>query len=265
MSIFRVCLKPVVVGVVLLIVSPFVAHAAEADTQDWQFGVMLYGWLPSVTGDLSYSLPPGSGGDSVSVDAGDILDALQMTFMASFEARKGPWLGYTDLIYLDLAGDKSRSTSLTSGATRELFDADLELTGWLWTVAGGYTAWRKEGSHLDLLAGLRLLSLETDVKLTGSGPLQRELKLSESQDLWDGIVGVKGRLAIADHWFLPYYADVGTGDTELTWQVAAGIAYAFRWGDVSLMYRYLQYDQGGDKLLQDLAFGGGMLGVTFRF
>lgn len=58
MSSLRARLKPVVVGVVLLIGSPFVVRGAEADTQDWQFGVMLYGWLPSVTGDLSYSLPP---------------------------------------------------------------------------------------------------------------------------------------------------------------------------------------------------------------
>ena len=110
-----------------------------------------------------------------------------------------------------------------------------------------------------------MLSVDTDLKLTGGGPLQLERKASNSVDLWDGILGAKGRIMLNDRWFLPYYADVGTGDTDLTWQLAGGVGYAFDWGDISLMYRYLSYDQGDDKLLQDIAFGGGMLGVTFRF
>jgi len=239
------------------------ASASTGPTADWQFAAMIYGWLPSVSGDLKFG--PGDSSGSVDVDASKILDALQMTFMGTFEARKGPWAGFTDVIYLDLAGDKSKSVSVPEGSTRTLFDADLELTGWVWTLGGAYTVWRDRESHLDLLAGARLLALDTDLKLTGGGPGHRNRKLSDSIDLWDGILGVKGRVALNEHWFLPYYADVGTGDAELTWQAAAGVGYAFDWGDVSLMYRHLAYDQGGDKLLQNIAFGGGMLGVTFRF
>lgn len=242
-----------------------VSAEAAAPAEDWQYGLMVYGWLPSVNGDLRYGLPPGSGGDSVSVDADKILDDLQMTFMVSAEVRKGAWSAFTDVIYLDLEGDKSKSVVGPSGATRDLFDADMDLKGWVWTLAGGYTVWRDRESHLDLIAGARLLSLDTDLKLTGGGPLQQDRKLSESIDLWDGIIGATGRIALNEHWFVPYYADVGTGDSDLTWQFAGGVGYAFDWGDVMLMYRYLDYDQGDDKLLQDVSFGGGMLGVNFRF
>ena len=44
-----------------------------------------------------------------------------------------------------------------------------------------------------------------------------------------------------------------------------GIAYSFKWGEVTLAYRNLYYDQKDDKLLQDLRFDGPALGVTFRF
>ena len=44
-----------------------------------------------------------------------------------------------------------------------------------------------------------------------------------------------------------------------------GVAYSFKWGEVTLAYRNLYFDQGGDKLLQDLRFDGPELGVTFRF
>lgn len=248
-----------------LLLAAFVAANAAGGTSDWQYGLMLYGWLPSVSGDLRYSVPRDAGGGSFKVDASKILDALEFAVMASFEARKGDWSVFTDVIYLDLGADKSKAVTLPGGRLRTALDADLGLTGWVWTLAGGYTVWRHEGSYLDVLAGTRLLALDTEVKLTGEGPFRRGRKISDSVDLWDGIVGATGRLALDDHWFVPYYADVGTGSSNVTWQAAGGVGYAFNWGEVMLLYRHLQYDQGGDKLLEGVALSGGMLGVNFRF
>ena len=66
-------------------------------------------------------------------------------------------------------------------------------------------------------------------------------------------------------WYFPYYADIGAGDSEITWQLYAGVGYAFKWGDIKLGYRHLHYDQGKDKLIQDMKFKGPLLGVSFRF
>ena len=248
-----------------LLMTAVAASAAAGGPSDWQFGAMLYGWLPSVSGDLNQPLPRDTGGGSVSVDVDKLLDALQFTLMASFEARKGDWSVFTDVIYLDLAGDESKSVVLPGDRFSPVLDADLELTGWVWTLAGGYTVWRSGRSYLDVLAGTRLLALDTELKLTGEGPFQRGRKASDSVNLWDGIVGVTGRVALNDRWFLPYYADVGVGGSDFTWQMAGGVGYAFDWGEVMLLYRHLQYDQGDDELLQDVAFSGGMLGINFRF
>jgi hypothetical protein len=38
--------------------------------------------------------------------------------------------------------------------------------------------------------------------------------------------------AVTVLWFAPFYLDVGTGATKLTWQGFAGVGYAYRWGDV---------------------------------
>lgn len=241
--------------------------AVAAGSNDWQFGLMLYGWLPSVNGDFKFRLPRGLAdpSPSVGVSADQILDDLQFTMMGSFEARKGDWSLFTDVIYLDLDGSDSKGATLSNGVTRTVLGGNLQLTGWVWTIGGGYTLWHNEGSYLDLLAGARLLALDADLKLTGAGPFGRVVKTSDSVDLWDGIVGVTGRAKIDGNWFLPYYADVGAGSSQITWQAAAGVGYAFRWGDVMLLYRHLQYDQDDDKLLQNVSFGGGMLGVNFRF
>jgi hypothetical protein len=47
-------------GAVLAMASATVGAAGSAS--DWQFAAMIYGWLPSVGGDLKYGLPPGTGG-----------------------------------------------------------------------------------------------------------------------------------------------------------------------------------------------------------
>jgi hypothetical protein len=230
---------------------------SEGSEEDWKFGLVIYGWLPDVSGDLKYT--PSDGDDDINVDASKIIDNLKMTFMGSFEARKGKWSGFTDVTYLNLSGSESKSVPIGGGMTA---DASLDLKAWVWTLGGAYTAWRKEKSYLDLLAGARILSMDTEVALTG---LPRDRQQSEDINLWDGIVGAKGSLALNDRWFLPYYLDVGTGNSDLTWQAAVGIGHAFKWGDIRLKYRHLEYDQDSDKLLQDVAFGGPQLGVGFRF
>jgi len=44
-----------------------------------------------------------------------------------------------------------------------------------------------------------------------------------------------------------------------------GVGYECGWGEISLTYCYLAYDQGSGKPLQDIGFGGAKLGVGFRF
>ena len=64
---------------------------------------------------------------------------------------------------------------------------------------------------------------------------------------------------------MPYYADIGAGDSDLTWQAMAGIGYSYGWGDVLLTYRHLSYDEGTDGLVQDLELSGPAIAVNFRF
>jgi hypothetical protein len=96
--------RRVVAAGAMLMATSVATGAPERPANDWHFAAVIYGWLPSIDGDLRYA-PRGSDG-TFSVDANRILDNLQFTFMGSFEARKGPWSGFTDVIYLNLSGDK---------------------------------------------------------------------------------------------------------------------------------------------------------------
>jgi hypothetical protein len=123
--------------------------------------------------------------------------------------------------------------------------------------------------------GLRYLNLEASVdwRLTGavtspgsSASFAQDGTLSQRAELWDAIVGVRGRFRLGDGaWFVPCALDVGTGSSRLTLQGLVGIGYMYRWGDLLLVWRHLSYDMSDGKLLQDVRFDGAAVAATFRF
>ena len=266
-------------------------HAtAQPDAEPWKFSVMPYLWLPSVDGKLSYGPPPANGGSAnVNIDSSTLLDNLDFAFMINGEARKGRWLVATDIIYLDFGSvDSSVRSATFDFGPRGRVDVSAgsnsgtqsKVKGWLWTTVGGYAAVQDPRWNLDAIGGFRYLNLDastswqlnatvtaTDPVSGGTATFARQGSVEKSDTVWAGIVGAKGRAKLGDsRWFVNYYADLGGWSDLFTWQGAAGIGYAFRWGDVIFDYRYLYYNQSGqDKLIDNISFGGFALGANFRF
>jgi hypothetical protein len=125
----------------------------------------------------------------------------------------------------------------------------------------------------DLVGGARMLDLKQTLgwNISGNlGPIDPGARSGTSevkQTVWDGIVGVKGRYAFGDQlrWKVPFYVDVGAGESKMTWQAAAGIGYAFNWGELSALYRYLDYDLKSGTNIQSIRFSGPMVAATFRW
>ena len=76
---------------------------------------------------------------------------------------------------------------------------------------------------------------------------------------------VEPEVTLADNWYAPYYLDVGTGDSDFTWQIAAGVGYRFDWGEVNLRYRYMDWDFKSGSALDNLNHRGPQLGARFYF
>ena len=260
------------------------AYAGDPAPPDkWTFALRPYLWAPGIDGTLKYDIPP-TGDGAANVDFSSyVLENLNFALMLTAEARKGDWSVLTDVVYLDVeSGDTNvKSVSFTGpGGRIEVsaganLDTKASLSGVLWELAAGYTVARGGNSSLDLLAGFRLLTIkaETDWLLSGSitdnvsgGTFARSGGASQSETLWDGIIGIRGAVGLGDsRWAIPYYLDVGTGSSALTWQGVAGIEYRYDWGDLQLMYRYTYYDMKEGKLLQNVSLGGPAIGVNFRF
>lgn len=231
---------------------------ASQTTGDWQYRASIYGFLPSIGGASKF--PAQGGGSDISIDSDKVLDSLEFAFMGNLEVNNGEAGLFVDVLYVDLGVDR-QWTPLGSSAS-----IGYGVEGWVWTMAAEYRVASDDGLTLDVLAGARSFDITQtlDWKLTTTPGVSPSGESSIDTTLWDGIVGIKGRYVLGDsHWALPFYADVGTGDSDLTWQVAAGVGYAFSWGEVNALWRELNYDLGDDGAVYDFNFSGPQLGLTF--
>jgi len=241
----------------------------------WQFRANLYAWLPEVGGKTSVPVA-GNGGPSLNVDMGKIFP-IKFAFMGNLDVSNGQWGGFTDVVYASFGDslDNTRDFSMVNGSipvsTTATLDAHLQ--GWVWTAAGTYRVVNQPTWTMDVLGGFRLLDIKQTVGWSFDGDIgslppssrsgSRDFKLTN----WDAIVGVKGRFApLGDRaWFVPYYADIGAGDSDLTWQAAIGVGYAFGWGNVTASYRYLDYRMKSGRFIDTVSLSGPMIGVGFHW
>jgi opacity protein-like surface antigen len=256
----------VTLGTLLMVAS--MATASEMEPSDqWAYNFSLYLWLPSIDGTLGYNASGGGSGQEV--DAGSIIEDIQGVFMGKVEVQKSRWSFQADLVYLDMADDKQDSVNVNIGPGIDISTgAEASLTGWFLDLSGAYRVHGSDRGTVYVLLGARYLEIDTEINLKISGPLPPTLpgrSLTGSTDILDGIVGVKGRLALGARWYVPYHLDLGAGTSKLTWQAMAGVGYEFKWCDILLIYRHLSFNEGSDKLLRNLTFSGPVLGVTFKF
>jgi len=266
--------RPLAAVAVFAALVPIHAHA-DSTAGNWQWDATVYLYLPSIGGETSF--PPGGGGPSLDVSADAILDSLNFAFMGALGARRGPWGVATDVIYLDLGSSKKGTRDFGIGQVEvpAAVDGDFryDLTGWLWTLSGSYALVQQERVSMDVLAGVRMLDLEQTLRWQLNGDIStlplpgRSGNSSVEATQWDAIVGLKGRASFGaeDNWYVPYYLDVGTGDSDLTWQGMVGVGYSFDSVEVTGVWRYLDYDLGDSTPITSIDFNGPALGVTFRF
>ncbi len=236
-----------------------IPQIANIENSGWEHKVVLYGWLATFDGTLTYALP---GGEKQESDAG-VIDALDGIFMGTYEVRKDKFSFLSDVVYLGMSGGETIAEDLGKGrletTVAEEFDA------WVVSLYGGYNIIDSAGSTLDIIAGMRYFSLDVDASIDLPGNRLPTIQLSPSFEVYDALIGVKGNFNINENWYVPYVFDIGAGDTDLTWQAQASIGYRFGWGDVLATYRYLHYEKDDLRLVEDFDLYGPKVGVVFHF
>ena len=255
----KTCLPLFTVGA--LMAGPAAVAASDPKvSDDWQYAATIYLWGAGIDGKTAR-------GSEVNVNFKTLIENLNMAFMGAFEARKDKWSMLADVIYLNVGANDSATVPLqvAPGASADV-RASVKTKGWVLNLLGGYTLWQTPEANLDLVAGARYLDLTLDFGLgLAVAERARAPDVSASGNVWDGVIGLKGHVDINPHVYLPYYVDVGTGQSDLTWQASAGFAYRFDWGDVSLLYRYMEWDFDSSSQLDTISFSGPLLAAKLLF
>lgn len=226
---------------------------AGAD-EGWQNYVSIYGWLAGIDGTARY--PVDSGAD-VQVEASDILENLNGVFMGTYEGSYDRWSILFDAVYLNINNTENTSTRLGTGSV------SLDLKSWVLTGAVGYDFVQTGQVDMGALAGVRYLSLDTEMDVALDGvPLGTE---GENASVTDGIIGLKGMINFNEHWFVPFYADIGAGTSDYSYQLFAALGFRYNWFNVTLGYRHLYYSFDDDSFMADLEVSGPKLGIGFTF
>jgi hypothetical protein len=244
-------------------------YAQPSSDTGWQFDVNVF--LPSISSNTRLELP-GGGNISSEADPDGYLKKLKMVFMGTLVAEQGPWSFGVDVLYLNLDDVESKVRQVTGpgGIVTVPIDSGThsDLKGLIGTLAVGYRVGGTSNSRMDMIVGARYARMEVELDWELSGPtggLATRGSANAKKDYWDGIVGVRGRAGLGGNWDLRYYADIGTGGSDLTWQAFGGVGYRFGWGDMALGYRHLTYEMKEDRPIADVTFSGPQLSVGIRF
>ena len=220
----------------------------QASAEDWEFEVVPYLWVAGIDGDLTVE-----GRDfSSSADFEDIIDQTKFGASAIFGARRDNWVSFVQLDYLALEND-----DISTRRSRE--DIHLEFDSLLAAATTGYRFPVGQSHSVDLMAGVRYAGMDAtvDAKRTGDSNANR--------DIYDAIVMVRPRFQISENWQIMPSFSVGTGDSDLSWEVFPEIIYqgsefTFRFG-----YRNLNYDSDKGNSEIDISMRGLLLGAGFVF
>ncbi len=205
----------------------------------WRFEVTPYLWLPGMNGTVNLNNDLAKSAD---FSSSNVLSNLKSGGMIAAEAHNGNRGISGDLISATLQNSGSVSMLTSAGAARIADKVTVQQT--VLTGAVTYTVANTKDAYVDALLGVRAI----DITATLNGNLDGtsiSKTVSNKTSTVDPIIGAKGRYRIADSsWYIPAYADIGSGSgtTNLTWQVMAGVGKSFgSLIDASLTYRAMYY------------------------
>lgn len=229
------------------------AAAAASSSARWRFDIAPYLWASGVKGTVGVRNRTAG----VDVSFWDIIENLDFALMLPGEVRRGRWGIAGEVIYLGLSKSKA-----TPGPA--ITSAEFELSQLMLEASPRYRVLDRVRCRIDVLAGVRFVSLKPKLTLVPAAELQARRSWA------DPIVGARFIADLASRWLVQLRGDIGGFGiaSDFTWQALALTGYEIS-DRVSVFagYRYLDFDfsDDNDGFLYDVATRGPVLGVNLSF
>ncbi|RZB37461.1 MAG: hypothetical protein SRB2_01005 [Desulfobacteraceae bacterium Eth-SRB2] len=258
--------KTALLLILFLVLVAAIPGSPAAQEEGWEYAVTPYLWTLSLDGDVKVK---GRKSD-VDMEFSDIWDELNMATMVVFEARKGEWGFYSNIIYANL-GKATHVQGIR-------IEPDINL---LMLTAGGFYrmgTWdlseapgkKSPTITVDALFGARYTYLDIELDIKG-------FHNPEGDENWvDPLIGVRTLWSLSDRWTLALEGSIegfGVG-SDFAWHAYGLIGYHFGLfadddAKVLVGYRALSQDyddgHGNDKFEWDVTLHGPIAGLKIVF
>ena len=220
--------------------------AAAEDADKCCFRLTPYYWAVGIDGNLEINDEQGSTDIDFNQDIGDVTDNLEFNGSLMLEHNKGNWSNFAAVDYIKTEND---DTDINVAGSEIEVEADTLLA----TAATGYRFGAGGDSWVDLLVGVRYgkIDLEFNEK-NGPGSINAD------DDLVDGIVMLRPRVALGRNWAFSPTASVGAGDSDLVWELAPELVYTNNCCNLEVRfgYRTVNYEIEEGDAEADFSFQG---------
>lgn len=237
------------------IYTPVAPEAKTVEAEGWTFTVAPYFWMAGLSGDVAQF-----GSPTIHIDQSfsDIIKDFDIGGMAIAEARRGRFSIFGDVMY----------TKVSSGAgtPRGILADSVEVESETFTglVGAGYSVIDNSVGRLDLVAGVRIWSVDTNLSFNGG--ILDDVSLDDGATWADAMGGVRAQYSFTPRIYVTGWGLVGAGEADIDWDVAAAFGYRFNNRFSALAgYRALGVDYSKDGFVFDVVEQGPILGLSMHF
>jgi len=237
-------------------VTPVVPEAKVIETPGgWTFAFSPYFWAAGLSGKTSqFGLPA----VNIHSNFSDIWDNLDFAAMAIGEARYGRYSFFGDLLYTKISTGSATPRGILANSVA------VKSETFAGTFGAGYSLLQSGPSHLDIVGGVRVWSVNSHLSFDG-GVLDG-VSRGDHATWVDGIAGLRGNYFITPHVYLTAWGLVGAGQAKIDWDVAGGLGYKFNDRISALAgYRALGVNYSHDGFSFDAVQQGPILGMVVHF
>lgn len=192
--------------------------STPARAEDWKYSFAPYFWAADISLDHKINGDPVLAAD---VDFSDLLDKLELAFLGHLEMSTDKGGFFADAIWMSLTSADERS----GGGLLDGTEIRTDLAMGVYEFGAFYHP-TKPGTGFDLIFGVRAIDIDQDIQI--ELPNDEDHVRSETEEtLTDAFVGIRAGGPIGGGFDLMIRGDVGTGDTDLTWNAIGSIGYRF--------------------------------------
>lgn len=258
---------PTVAGLLLgvFVMRPALAADIQAESGEWKFSVAPYAWAAGISGDVGLF-----GREPIDLDLefSDILHDLKFAAMGVVEAHNGTVGLFGDVMYVNIDADEDIDGP-ELGIPVDV-EAEVKTKNIAATLMGEYRILAEDATTFDLMAGIRVWHVNTDisVRVEVGGAELAQFSGDDGSTWVDPMIGFKTKINTEMPLYFTAWGMIGGAGigSDLAWDMMGGIGYQWTTGFSTVVgYRALGVDYKSDGFVFDVVEQGAFIGGIFSF